>query len=208
MEYMYIKVFLYVLFQVHYTSPNQVKCDPQKQIRGKQSAKKRRNKCSNFDSKDFQKTLQSDMNTLQTLYNADKDSVFSYGGQILDKIMEASGGSTKRKLAWEGQVYYYFLKACYANGDHNEALRLSASLFRLADTIEDKQLLYNCYNMTAKIYVQLEDYRNAATLWEEMIRRTTDATERAYVLHEIGRCYYSLSQVFIRTALVPYIRKL
>lgn len=161
--------------------------------------KKRTVQRSNPEWEDFVKLIAADINTLQQIDITDKKRIFRYGAKILDKIQEAPGDSTVQKLSWEGQVYYCFMKAYYTNGDHNTALKYISFILRLAKCIDDTYLLYNCYNVAAKIYVELKEYQEAANLWEKMYKHTEDPTEHAYILYAIGKCHCALSQVFIRT---------
>lgn len=145
--------------------------------------------------RNFERILQANIYTLQELYKTNVSSVLSFGTDILNKLEEAPGGTAVQKMAWKGRVYYYFMKAYSAVGDPNSALEYSSLLIRLASTTKDGELLYNTYNITAKVYAKLEDYHTAIDLWQKMIKHTENIADQAYILHEIGRCYYALSEV-------------
>lgn len=99
-----------------------------------------------------------------------------------------------KKWIYLATAFNYLARAFAEEGDFKKAKAFGEKLYRIAIISSNTELIAQSYILSGKIYVKFENYKEAAFVWEKLIPLINDDERKAWLYHEIGRCYFEMGK--------------
>ncbi|KAL0273823.1 UNVERIFIED_CONTAM: hypothetical protein PYX00_006404 [Menopon gallinae] len=115
------------------------------------------------------------------------ENFIKYLNKKQDKILP-------RKWIYLATAFNYLARANAEMGDFKKAKSFGEKLYRIAIISSNTELIAQSYILSGKIFVKFENYKEAAFVWEKLIPLLTDDKRKAWLYHEIGRCYFEMGK--------------
>lgn len=99
-----------------------------------------------------------------------------------------------RKWVYLATAFNYLGRAFIEKGNFEKAKTFGEKLYKVAISSANTELISQSYILSGKIYVKFGKYDEAAYVWEKLIPITENSEKKAWLFHEIGRCYFEMEK--------------
>ncbi|KAK6622698.1 hypothetical protein RUM43_008540 [Polyplax serrata] len=99
-----------------------------------------------------------------------------------------------RKWVYLATAFNYLGRAFIEKGDYEKAKTYGEKLYKVAISSANTELITQSYILSGKIYVKFGKYEEAAFIWEKLIPLIENNEKKAWLHHEIGRCYFEMGK--------------
>lgn len=97
-----------------------------------------------------------------------------------------------RKWVYLATAFNYLGRAYIEQEDFEKAKTFGEKLYKVAISSTNPELISQSYILSGKIYVKFGKFEEAAFVWEKLIPLIENEEKKAWLYHEIGRCYFEM----------------
>lgn len=137
------------------------------------------------------------------LENKDHKKVLHLGQAAISLFSSMRQNDLNRRdiLCLQGSMFMLLCKSQIETNNYSAVIEYAPALINIAHKIYDSEFTIDVNNIIAQAYILAKDYQNAAASWQRNLNYARNRTEKAFFYHEIGRCYYQMTQVSFKITL-------
>ncbi|EEB15381.1 conserved hypothetical protein [Pediculus humanus corporis] len=99
-----------------------------------------------------------------------------------------------RKWIYLATAFNYLGRAYIEKEDFDKAKAFGEKLYKVAISSANSELITQSYILSGKVYVKFRKFEEAAFVWEKLIPMIENSEKKAWLFHEIGRCYFEMGK--------------